>query len=135
MLPRIFPPFPERREFDIFAVMEPAKEVGGDFYDFFLIDRQRLGVVIGDVSGKGVPAALFMAICKTLLKTEALRGLPPSEVLDRVNRTLIPDNDSLMFVTVSLFILDLATGEMQWANGGHPPALVGLTCPHLVYHL
>jgi serine phosphatase RsbU (regulator of sigma subunit)/anti-sigma regulatory factor (Ser/Thr protein kinase) len=125
MLPRIFPPFPERREFDIFAVMEPAKEVGGDFYDFFLIDRQRLGVVIGDVSGKGVPAALFMAICKTLLKTEALRGLPPSEVLDRVNRTLIPDNDSLMFVTVSLFILDLATGEMQWANGGHPPALVG----------
>ncbi len=124
MLPRVFPPFPGRREFDIFAVMEPAKEVGGDFYDFFLIDERRLGVVIGDVSGKGVPAALFMAICKTLLKTEALRGLPPSEVLARVNRTLIPDNDSLMFVTVFLLVLDLETGELQWADGGHPPALV-----------
>ena len=124
MLPRVFPPFPGRREFDIFAVMEPAKEVGGDFYDFFLIDERRLGVVIGDVSGKGVPAALFMAICKTLLKTEALRGLPPSEVLDRVNRTLIPDNDSMMFVTVFLLVLDLETGDLQWANGGHPPALV-----------
>jgi serine phosphatase RsbU (regulator of sigma subunit) len=124
MLPRIFPPFPDRRDFDIFAVMEPAKEVGGDFYDFFLVDGRRLGIVIGDVSGKGVPAALFMAICKTLLKTEALRGLPPAEVLDRVNRTLIPDNDLMMFVTVFLLVLDLETGEMHWANGGHPPALV-----------
>jgi anti-sigma regulatory factor (Ser/Thr protein kinase)/CRP-like cAMP-binding protein len=124
MLPRVFPPFPEHGEFDIFATMEPAKEVGGDFYDFFLIDERRLGVVIGDVSGKGVPAALFMAICKTLLKTEALRGLTPSEVLARVNRTLIPDNDSMMFVTVFLLILDLATGEIRSSNGGHPPPLI-----------
>jgi serine phosphatase RsbU (regulator of sigma subunit)/anti-sigma regulatory factor (Ser/Thr protein kinase) len=124
MLPRVFPPFPERREFDIFALMEPAKEVGGDFYDFFLIDRRRLGVVIGDVSGKGVPAALFMAICKTLLKTEALRGLPPAEILARVNQMLIPDNETMMFVTVFLLVLDLETGEIRFANGGHPPPLV-----------
>jgi serine phosphatase RsbU (regulator of sigma subunit)/anti-sigma regulatory factor (Ser/Thr protein kinase) len=124
MLPRIFPPFPERPELDIFAVMEPAKEVGGDFYDFFLIDDRRLGVLVGDVSGKGVPAALFMAICKTLLKTEALRGLPPDEVLARVNRILIPDNETLMFVTVFLLVLDLRTGEMSYANAGHPAPLV-----------
>jgi serine phosphatase RsbU (regulator of sigma subunit)/anti-sigma regulatory factor (Ser/Thr protein kinase) len=124
MLPRVFPPFPDRPEFDIFAVMEPAKEVGGDFFDFFLIDENRLGVVIGDVSGKGVPAALFMAICKTLLKTEALRGLPPEEVLARVNRTLIPDNETLMFVTVFLLVLNVRTGEMRFANGGHPRPLL-----------
>ncbi|MCJ7611210.1 MAG: SpoIIE family protein phosphatase, partial [Candidatus Aminicenantes bacterium] len=124
MLPRIFPPFPDRTDFDIFALMEPAKEVGGDFYDFFLIDDKRLCVVAGDVSGKGVPAALFMAICKTLLKTEALGGLPPADILARVNRTLIPDNDTMMFVTVFLLILDTETGELQFANGGHPRPLV-----------
>lgn len=124
MLPRVFPPFPERTEFDIFAVMEPAKEVGGDLYDFFFVDDKRLCVVIGDVSGKGVPAALFMAICKTLLKTEALRGLSPGEILTQVNRTLIPDNETLMFVTVFLLILDVETGEIRYSNGGHPPPLV-----------
>jgi serine phosphatase RsbU (regulator of sigma subunit)/anti-sigma regulatory factor (Ser/Thr protein kinase) len=124
MLPRVFPPFPDRTEFEIFALMEPAKEVGGDFYDFFLIDDRHLAVVIGDVSGKGVPAALFMAICKTLLKTEALRGLSPGEILTRVNRTLIPDNETMMFVTVFLLILDVETGEIRYANGGHPPPLV-----------
>ncbi len=124
MLPRVFPPFPGRTEFDLYAVMEPAKEVGGDFYDFFLIDSDRLGVVVGDVSGKGVPAALFMAICKTLLKTEALRGLEPAEVLARVNRLLIPDNETLMFVTVFLLVLDVRTGEIRYANGGHPAPLV-----------
>jgi sigma-B regulation protein RsbU (phosphoserine phosphatase) len=124
MLPRVFPPFPDRTEFDIFAVMEPAKEVGGDLYDFFFVDERRLCVVIGDVSGKGVPAALFMAICKTLLKTEALRGLSPGEILTQVNRTLIPDNETLMFITVFLLILDVETGEMRYSNGGHPPPLV-----------
>jgi serine phosphatase RsbU (regulator of sigma subunit)/anti-sigma regulatory factor (Ser/Thr protein kinase) len=124
MLPRVFPPFPDRTEFEIFATMEPAKEVGGDFYDFFLIDQNRLGVVIGDVSGKGIPAALFMAICKTLLKTEALRGLPPADVLERVNRLLIPDNEMMMFVTVFLVVLDVRTGEIKYADGGHPPPLI-----------
>jgi serine phosphatase RsbU (regulator of sigma subunit)/anti-sigma regulatory factor (Ser/Thr protein kinase) len=124
MLPRVFPPFPDRTEFDIFAVMEPAKEVGGDFYDFFFVDDKRLCVVIGDVSGKGVPAALFMAICKTLLKTEALRGLSPGDILDRVNRTLIPDNETMMFVTVFLLILNVETGEIRYSNGGHPPPLI-----------
>ncbi|MDD8027092.1 MAG: SpoIIE family protein phosphatase, partial [Acidobacteriota bacterium] len=124
MLPRVFPPFPGRTEFDIYAVMEPAKEVGGDFYDFFLIDEWRLCVLIGDVSGKGVPAALFMAICKTLLKTEALRGLPPAEILARVNRILIPDNETMMFVTVFLLVLDIESGEVLFANGGHPAPLV-----------
>ncbi len=124
MLPRVFPPFPDRTEFDIFAVMEPAKEVGGDLYDFFFVDERRLCVVIGDVSGKGVPAALFMAICKTLLKTEALRGLSPGEILTQVNRTLIPDNETLMFITVFLLILDVETGEIRYSNGGHPPPLV-----------
>lgn len=124
MLPRVFPPFPEREEFDIFAVMEPAKEVGGDFYDFFLVDGKYLCVLIGDVSGKGVPAALFMAISKTLLKTEAQRGLPPDEIFNRVNRALIPDNDALLFVTAFLIILDLATGEIRYANAGHPLPLI-----------
>lgn len=124
MLPRVFPPFPGRTDFDIFAIMEPAKEVGGDFYDFFLIDERRLGVLIGDVSGKGVPAALFMAICKTLLRTEALRGLAPAEILARVNRILIPDNAATMFVTVFLLVLDTASGEVLFANGGHPAPFV-----------
>jgi len=124
MLPRVFPPFPDRTEFEIFALMEPAKEVGGDFYDFFLIDHDHLGVAIGDVSGKGVPAALFMAICKTLLKTEALRGLSPGEILTRLNRTLIAENEMMMFVTVFFLSLDLRTGEIAYANGGHPPPFV-----------
>ncbi len=121
MLPRIFPPFPDRTEFEIFALMEPAKEVGGDFYDFFLIDDNHLGVAIGDVSGKGVPAALFMAICKTLLKTEAMQGLAPGEVLSRLNRALLAENEMMMFVTVFFLVLDLRTGEIAYSNGGHPP--------------
>ena len=126
MLPRIFPPFPERKEFDIFATMDPAKEVGGDFYDFFFIDNKKLCVIIGDVSGKGVPAALFMAISKTMLKTEALRGLPPREILTIVNDALCLDNQMCMFVTVVCLILDTETGEAQYSNGGHnPPLLCG----------
>lgn len=124
MLPRTFPPFPDRKEFDIFATMEPAKEVGGDFYDFFFIDEDKLCFLIGDVSGKGVPAALFMAISRILLKTEAQRGIPPDEILYNVNNTLCPENDASMFVTLFCVILNAETGEIQFANAGHNPPLV-----------
>ncbi len=124
MLPRIFPPFPDRREFDIYALMEPAKEVGGDFYDFFMIDDHKLGFVIGDVSGKGVPAALFMVISKTLLKTAFQNHLPPHQVLMQVNNMLYSDNDSSMFVTVLCMVLDLRTGNLQLSNAGHNPPLI-----------
>jgi sigma-B regulation protein RsbU (phosphoserine phosphatase) len=124
MLPRIFPPFPDRKEFSIYATMDPAKQVGGDFYDFFIIGGKKLCFLIGDVSGKGVPAALFMVISKTLLKTEGLRGHSPNEMLCRVNNMLCPDNDASMFVTLFCVILDLETGEVEYANGGHNPPLI-----------
>jgi len=126
MLPRIFPPFPDRKEFDIFAAMNPAKEVGGDFYDFFFISENELCLVIGDVCGKGIPAALFMAISKTLIKTEALRGLPPDQILFRVNNILYPDNDLSMFFTGLCVILNTETGEIKLANGGHNPPLISI---------
>ena len=126
MLPKKFPAFPERKEFDIYAEMAPAKEVGGDFYDFFLIDHDHLGFAIGDVSGKGVPAALFMAVCKTVLKTTALKGLPPGECLQQVNRILHLESVASMFVTVFYGILDLSSGEVAYCNGGHlPPFQIG----------
>jgi len=124
MLPRVFPPFPERREFDIFATMVPAKEVGGDLYDFFFIDGNRLCFLIGDVSGKGVPAALFMAITKILLKREAMQGVFPDEILARVNSVIVPDNDACMFVTLFCAVLDTKTGRIEYANGGHNPPLL-----------
>ena len=124
MLPRIFPPFPDRKEFSIYATMDPAKQVGGDFYDFFIIGDKKLCFLIGDVSGKGVPAALFMVISKTLLKTEGLRGYSPDEMLCRVNNILCPDNDATMFVTLFCVILDLETGEVEYANAGHNPPLI-----------
>lgn len=124
MLPCIFPAFPERKEFDIYASMTPAKEVGGDFYDFFLVDDNYLAMVIADVSGKGVPAALFMVIAKTLLKNCAQTGASPKQVLERVNNQLCENNDAEMFVTVWLGILDLSTGGLVAANAGHEyPAL------------
>lgn len=124
MLPRIFPAFPNRKEFEIFASMDPAREVGGDLYDFFLIGEDKLCFLIGDVSGKGVPASLFMAISKTLFKSEALRGLNPDDILSQVNNTLSPDNDSNMFVTVICMILDLKSGEVIYSNAGHNPPLI-----------
>ena len=124
MLPRIFPPFPERKEFDIYATMTPAKEVGGDFYDFFLIDENHLGLVIADVSGKGVPAALFMVIAKTLIKNRALMGGKPHEILHDVNEQLCEGNEAELFVTVWLGILDITTGKVTASNAGHEyPAL------------
>lgn len=124
MLPRIFPPFPERKEISIYATMEPAKEVGGDFYDFFFVDKSKLCFLIGDVSGKGVPAALFMVIAKTLLKNQALLGSPANEILFKVNNLLCSENEELMFVTLFLGIFDIETGELQYSNAGHNPPLV-----------
>ena len=121
MLPRVFPPFPDHKEFDIFALMQPAKEVGGDLYDFFLIEPDKLCLIIGDVCGKGVPAALFMAITKTLLKTAGMAGASPDKMLSQTNEILNPENDSSMFVTVFCAILDTTTGEITFANAGHPP--------------
>ncbi len=126
ILPKKFPAFPERSEFDIYAEMIPAKEVGGDFYDFFLIDPDHLGFVIGDVSGKGVPAALFMAVGKTMLKITALKKLTPAECLQEVNRILHLESVASMFVTVFYGILDLRNGEVAYSNGGHlPPCKIG----------
>lgn len=123
-LPKKFPPFPENVEFDIYATLVSAKEVGGDLYDFFLLDEDRLFFSIGDVSGKGVPAALFMAAAKTLMKGMAGREITPAEVLFRVNRELCQENDSLMFVTVFCGVLNFRTGEVFYSNAGHNPPLV-----------
>ena len=124
MLPRIFPAFPDRTEIDIFAAMDPAKEVGGDFYDFFLVDDDHLCMVMADVSGKGVPAALFMVIAKTLIKNQAQLGKSPAEILYNVNNQLCDGNEMEMFVTVWLAILDMSTGKGVAANAGHEhPAL------------
>lgn len=119
MLPGIFPAFPGRQEFDIFATMNPAKEVGGDFYDFFLIDQDHLALVVADVSGKGIPAALFMVISKTLIKNQAQMGDSPAELLEAVNDQLCENNEAEMFVTVWLGILKLSTGKLTAVNAGH----------------
>jgi serine phosphatase RsbU (regulator of sigma subunit) len=124
MLPRTFPAFPGRTEFDLFATMDPAEEVGGDFYDFFLINPNKLCLVIGDVSGKGVPAALFMAVSKALLRSEAMRDFPPHEVLAHVNKLLCPDNQVCMYVTVLCLMLDTRSGVLEFCNGGHTPPLL-----------
>lgn len=119
MLPCIFPAFPDRDEFDIFASMTPAKEVGGDFYDFFLLDDDHLAMVMADVSGKGVPAALFMVISKTLIKDQAQMCRSPKTILEEVNNKLIESNAEGMFVTVWLGILEISTGKIIASNAGH----------------
>ena len=119
MLPGIFPPFPDRTEIDLYASMTPAKEVGGDFYDFYFVDENHLALTIADVSGKGVPAALFMVISKTLLQNQTLAGGSPREVLTLVNHQLCQNNTSMMFCTVWLGILDVTTGKLVAANAGH----------------
>jgi sigma-B regulation protein RsbU (phosphoserine phosphatase) len=123
LLPKRFPPFPDRPEFDLYALMEPAREVGGDFYDFFLVDDTHLCFVMADVSGKGVPAALFMAMSMTLIRAAGREGIPPDEILSRVNGELSRENDSCMFVTTFCGVLDTETGELFYANGGHNPPL------------
>ena len=124
MLPTIFPAFPERKEFDVYAVMEPAKEVGGDFYDFFLIDDDHLGIVIADVSDKGVPAALFMMASKIMVQNYAMIGYSPKEVLTRVNKQICSNNQSEMFVTIWFGVLDLKTGVLTASNGGHERPII-----------
>ena len=119
MLPSIFPAFPEREEFDVFASMAPAREVGGDFYDFFMVDQRHLAVVMADVSGKGVPAALFMVIGKTLIKDHTQPGIPLGDVFFHVNNLLCNSNSEGMFITAFEGVLDLVTGELRFVNAGH----------------
>jgi len=121
ILPMVFPPFPHRTDFDIYAAMHAAKEVGGDFYDFFMIDNDRLGFVIGDVSGKGVPAAIFMAVSRTLIRATGLKGISVDECIDYANHLLCNESTSCMFVTVFYGIFHIDTGEVQYVNGGHNP--------------
>ncbi len=125
ILPKIFPPFPDRHEFDIYAVLKPAKEVGGDFYDFFFIDDDHFCFIIADVSGKGVPAALFMAVTKTLIKNIAREvGRYPDDILNRVNKEICQDNDSCMFITIFCAVLNMKSGEVFYSNAGHNPPLI-----------
>ncbi len=127
LLPRLFPAFPARSEFDVYASMDPAKEVGGDFYDFFFIDEHHLCFLIADVADKGVPAALYMMVAKTLLKSEGQRLGEPELILSCVNNILAADNDSCMFATVFCAILDTRSGEVRFANAGHnPPVIIAM---------
>ena len=119
MLPCIFPAFPDRKEFDVYATMNPAKEVGGDFYDFFMVDERHVAVVMADVSGKGVPAALFMVIGKTLIKDHTQPGISLGSVFSDVNNLLCDSNSEGMFITAFEGVLDLATGEFAYVNAGH----------------
>jgi serine phosphatase RsbU (regulator of sigma subunit) len=121
ILPKIFPPFPHRPEFDLHAMLEPARAVGGDFYDFLLFDDEELYVIIGDVAGKGVPASLFMAVTLTLFRSSVRRGMPPGELLTKLNRDLCVDNTSSLFVTVFCARLEVRTGTLVFANAGHNP--------------
>lgn len=124
-LPQIFPPFPDRTDFEIYAAMEPAKEVGGDFYDFALIGGDRLAVMIGDASGKGVSAAMFIAMGRSILRSAIVRGASPAQALALANSTLSVENHTMMFATVFAAVLDLRTGWLTYASAGHnPPYLV-----------
>ena len=124
MLPRVFPPYEDHPEIVLFASMAPAKEVGGDFYDFFMIDDDHFAVVVGDVSGKGVPAALFMVVAKTLLKNVGLQERSPARIFEQVNEQLCEGNDAGLFVTCWMGILTLSTGELLFANAGHTSPVV-----------
>ncbi|MBQ6088508.1 MAG: PP2C family protein-serine/threonine phosphatase, partial [Firmicutes bacterium] len=125
MMPSVFPPYPDRNEFEIYASVEPAREVGGDFYDFFLIDKDHLCMVMADVSGKGVPAALFMMGSKIVLKNSAMLMNSPAKILTRANESICENNEQDMFLTVWLGILELSTGKLVAANAGHEyPALM-----------
>lgn len=126
IIPKTFPAFPSMKEFDLFASITPAREVGGDLYDFFFLDKDHLCFVVGDVSGKGVPAALFMAVTRTLIKTKAAQQLNPGVVLTQVNEDLALENPSMMFVTLFLGILNIRTGKIEFCNAGHnPPYILG----------
>lgn len=124
LIPKTFPPFPERREFALHALLEPAREVGGDFYDFFMTDEDHLCLAVGDVSGKGVPAALFMAVTRTFLKALSREETSPSRILERLNDELAEGNDASMFVTLFFGVVDLRNGRLRYASGGHPSPLL-----------
>jgi len=124
ILPKVFPPFPDRTDFSIYASMLAAKEVGGDFFDFFMIDQERLGFVIGDVSGKGVTAAIFMAVSRTLIRATGLKGISTIDCMNYVNRLLCNESVSCMFVTVFYGILNTSTGEVEYVNAGHNPPYI-----------
>ncbi len=121
LVPRTFPPFPNRSDMEIYAILEPAREIGGDFYDFFMIDEDELCLVVGDVSGKGVPAALFMAVTRTFLRSIWQEEPSPGATMTRLNRELVRDNESCMFVTLFCARINLTTGHCVYANGGHNP--------------
>ena len=123
-LPSVFPPYPNRKDFSIFATMDAAKEVGGDFYDFYLLDENHLAFVVADVSGKGIPGAMFMMTSKTLIKSHAESGLAVNDVFTQVNAQLCENNEAGMFVTAWMGILDLETGLIRYANAGHNPPVV-----------
>ena len=124
MLPRVFPPYKDHPEIELYASMTPAKEVGGDFYDFYMLDDDHFAMVVGDVSGKGVPAALFMVITKTLLKDTAEHEYNPAKVFEHVNKILCESNESGLFVTCWMAILTLSTGELNFANAGHNAPII-----------
>lgn len=124
LVPKTFPPFPDRNEFCLHALLEPAKEVGGDFYDFFMTDEDHLCLVVGDVSGKGVPAALFMAVTRTFIKALSREESSPSRLMARLNDELAEGNDASMFVTLFFSVVDIRTGLLRYALGGHPPPLL-----------
>ncbi|MHC4212705.1 MAG: PAS domain S-box protein [Planctomycetota bacterium] len=124
MLPLIFPAFPNRKELEVYATLVPAREVGGDFYDFFFIDERRFCFGVGDVSDKGVPAALFMAVTKTLMKSRAMDDLSTASILTHLNDELSRENESSMFVTVFLAIVDISTGVVTYTNAGHNPPYI-----------
>lgn len=124
LIPKTFPAFPQREDLDLFAVMEPAREVGGDFYDFFMLDDKKLVITIGDVSGKGVPAALFMAVTRSLLRSEFRVETDPAKALAWVNDELAANNDACMFVTLFSAVVDLSNGAVRFANAGHNPPLL-----------
>ncbi|TWI73062.1 sigma-B regulation protein RsbU (phosphoserine phosphatase) [Desulfobotulus alkaliphilus] len=121
LLPKTFPPFPNHSEFDLYASLEPAREVGGDLYDFFFMDEKHFCFAVGDVSGKGVPASLFMAISRTLLRSAAAREKDPARIMSTMNNDLASSNPNSMFVTLFIGVLDLDTGLLVYANGGHNP--------------
>lgn len=124
MLPCIFPAFPDRKDFDVYAMMDPAKEIGGDFYDFFFVDKNNFALVIADVSGKGVSAALFMVIAKILLKNQLQNGDSPAKVLEVVNDRLCENNEASMFVTAFIGLVNIKEGTFTYANAGHNPPLI-----------
>jgi len=124
LLPRIFPPFPDVEQFDLYAKNIPAKEVAGDFFDFFMLDKDHIAVIIADVSGKGISAGLFMAVTRTLLKTVCVQDISPKEAIEKANFVLCQDNDACMFTTLFLAIYNIRTGSMKWTNAGHDEPII-----------